>query len=123
MTTKATTYAFRLPASIKAEAEKFAAEDGTSLNQFMTIAVAEKIASLRTVKFFERWRRPVDWQAFDELMSRDRGEPPQPGDEIPPEYLARRAAEKRDAPVSQPSPAAPPQKARSKSAPRRSPRA
>jgi hypothetical protein len=33
-------YALRLPASIKAEAEKIAREDGTSFNQFVASAVA-----------------------------------------------------------------------------------
>jgi hypothetical protein len=35
-------YALRLLASLKAEAEKVAAEEGTTLNQFINVAVAEK---------------------------------------------------------------------------------
>jgi len=42
------TFAPRLPASLKAAAEKVAKEDGTTLNQFITVAVAEKLAALRT---------------------------------------------------------------------------
>ena len=118
-----TSYAFRLPASLKAEAEQLAEADGTSLNQFMMTAVAEKISARRAFDFWASRKGKSNAVAFAELMSRDRGEAPQPGDEIPPEYLARRAAEKRAAPVNAPSPAAPPQKARSKSAHRRSPRA
>jgi hypothetical protein len=38
-------YALRLPASIKAEAEKIARDDGTSFNQFVASAVAEKVAA------------------------------------------------------------------------------
>lgn len=76
-------YALRLPASIKAEAERLAAADGTSLNQFVAIAVAEKVAALRTVEFFSERRNRVDWDAFDRFMSRDGGEPPRPGDELP----------------------------------------
>jgi len=37
-------YALRLLASLKAEAEKVAAEEGTTLNQFINVAVAEKLA-------------------------------------------------------------------------------
>lgn len=37
------TYALRLLASLKAEAEKVAAAEGTTLNQFINIAVAEKL--------------------------------------------------------------------------------
>ena len=37
-------YALRLLTSLKAEAEKAAAEEGTTLNQFINVAVAEKLA-------------------------------------------------------------------------------
>ena len=51
-------YALRLQASIKAEAERLAKAEGTTLNQFINVAVAEKIAALRTTDFFrERARR------------------------------------------------------------------
>jgi hypothetical protein len=76
-------YALRLPASIKAEAERLAAADGTSLNQFVAVAVAEKVAALRTADFFTERRARADWDAFDRLMSRRGGEPPREGDEIP----------------------------------------
>jgi len=45
-------YALRLQASIKAEAERLAKAEGTTLNQFINVAVAEKIAALRTADFF-----------------------------------------------------------------------
>ena len=80
---KQAAYALRLPASIKAEAERLAAADGTSLNQFVASAVAEKVAALRTAEFFAERRARADWEAFDRLMGRDGGEPPQAGDEIP----------------------------------------
>jgi hypothetical protein len=81
MTTKTTTYPLRLPASIKAEAEKIAAQDGTSLNQFVATAVAEKLAVLRTAGYFAERKGRADWEAFERLMARRTGEPPQPGDE------------------------------------------
>jgi hypothetical protein len=40
-------YALRLQASLKAEAERLAKAEGTTLNQFINVAVAEKIAALR----------------------------------------------------------------------------
>ena len=85
MTTKTSTYPLRLPVSIKAEAERLAASEGTSLNQFVATAVAEKVAALRTVSYFAERRDRADWAAFDQLMTRDAGEPPRPGDEIPDE--------------------------------------
>lgn len=83
--TKPSTYPLRLPASIKAEAEKLAAAEGTSLNQFVASAVAEKVAALRTASYFAQRRGQADWAAFDRLMARSGGEPPRPGDEMPEE--------------------------------------
>lgn len=83
MTTRTSTYPLRLPVSIKAEAEKLAASEGTSLNQFVATAVAEKVAALRTASYFAERRGRADWEAFDRLMSRTDGEPPRPGDELP----------------------------------------
>lgn len=86
MKTTMSAYALRLPASIKAEAEKLAAEDGTSLNQFVATAVAEKLSALRTTRFFADRKGRADWPAFDQLMDRDAGEPPREGDELPAGY-------------------------------------
>jgi hypothetical protein len=83
MKTKTTAYALRLPASVKAEAEKLAAEDGTSLNQFVATAVAEKVSALRTAQYFAERKGRIDWAAFDSIMSRKGGEAPQAVDEIP----------------------------------------
>ena len=47
-----TTYPLRLPHSIKAAVVRLAKEDGTSINQFVVTAVAEKIAALETASFF-----------------------------------------------------------------------
>jgi len=40
-------YLLRLPASIRLHANELAEADGISLNQFITLAVAERIAKLR----------------------------------------------------------------------------
>lgn len=82
MSAKTSTYPLRLPVSIKAEAEKLAASEGTSLNQFVATAVAEKVAALRTLSYFADRRNRANWAAFDELMTRPGGEPPRPGDEL-----------------------------------------
>jgi hypothetical protein len=52
MTTKTSTCPLRRPVSIKAEAERLAAKEGTSLNQFVATAAAEKLAVLRTARYF-----------------------------------------------------------------------
>ena len=83
MTTRTSTYPLRLPISIKSEAEKLAASEGTSLNQFVASAVAEKVAVLRTASYFAERRGRADWEAFDRLMDRQGGELPRAGDEMP----------------------------------------
>jgi hypothetical protein len=76
-------YALRLQASLKAEAERLAKAEGTTLNQFINVAVAEKIAALRTADFFrDRARRadvPGALALFDGLGG---DEAPRVGDEL-----------------------------------------
>jgi uncharacterized protein (DUF1778 family) len=79
-------YALRLPASLKRAIEEVAREDGTTLNQFIVSAVAEKLAALKTADYFAKRAVRADFRAFDRLMSLRRGEPPQPDDEVPENY-------------------------------------
>jgi hypothetical protein len=60
--------ALRLPASLKREVENVASDDGTTLNQFIVTAVAEKISALRTADFFEERRKRADVAAALEIM-------------------------------------------------------
>ena len=78
----ASNYALRLPASLKREVEKVARDDGTSLNQFIVTAVAEKLSALRTADFFDERRARADVDAALEIMRRKRGEAPREGDEV-----------------------------------------
>jgi len=95
-------YALRLLASVKAEAEKVAAAEGTTLNQFINVAVAEKLAVLRTAQFFRERTARADLAAFDRLLTRAGGEPPRPGDEVEEMTLRTRGARspQRRQPVS-----------------------
>jgi hypothetical protein len=90
MKTLTSAYALRLPASIKAEAEKLAAEEGTSLNQFVACAVAEKVSALRTARYFAERKGRSDRAVFERIMMRETGEPPREGDEIPQGYKRKR---------------------------------
>jgi hypothetical protein len=76
------TYPLRLPRSVKAEVERRAKADGTSINQFVATAVAEKLAAMNTAAFFADRRARADFVTFDRLMRRKRGERPQPEDTI-----------------------------------------
>ena len=42
----------RLPTSLKAAVAGISAADGTSINQFVTTAVAEKVSAMKTAEFF-----------------------------------------------------------------------
>jgi hypothetical protein len=76
-------YALRLSSSLKAEAERVAKADGTTLNQFINVAVAEKLSALRTVDYFrERAKRANLAEALALLDSFGTDEPPREGDEI-----------------------------------------
>ncbi len=76
------TYPLRLPHSIKAAVEKFARQEGISMNQFVATAVAEKLAALNTAAlFFAERKERADFEAFTRIMRRQGGEPPRPGDE------------------------------------------
>jgi len=77
------TYPLRLPRSLKETVEQLSREDGTSINQFVTTAVAEKVSALRTARFFADRKARADFKAFDKIMRRRRGKPPREGDEMP----------------------------------------
>jgi len=83
MMARTSNYALRLLTSLKAEAEKVAAEEGTTLNQFINVAVAEKLAALRTARYFQERADRADLAVFDQLLTRAGEEPPRPGDELP----------------------------------------
>jgi hypothetical protein len=83
MMARTSNYALRLLTSLKAEAEKVAAEEGTTLNQLINVAVAEKLAALRTARYFQERAARADLAMFDPLLERAGEEPPRPGDELP----------------------------------------
>ena len=53
LSSKKSNYALRLQASLKTEAEALAKAEGTTLNQLINVAVAEKLSALRTARYFE----------------------------------------------------------------------
>ena len=77
------TYPLRLPKSLKDAVEQASRKDGTSMNQFVAMAVAEKISALETATFFSVRQQRADYEKFDAIMSRQGGLPPIIGDELP----------------------------------------
>lgn len=87
MTTKAA-YPLKMAVSLKQAAERLAAEDGVSLNQWINIAVAQKISAVETA---ERLRARYGKPQPDDLRSvlaKVPDVPPLPGDEIPDDHKA-----------------------------------
>ena len=82
--------ALRLQPSLLEEVRKCAQEDGVAINQFINVAVAEKLSALRTATFFvERARGGNVKEALAILKRAGRGNPPMPGDELPTSPRAR----------------------------------
>jgi hypothetical protein len=78
-------YALRLQASLKREAERVAHAEGTTLNQFINVAVAEKLSALRTAEYFKERGGRADIGKAIELLDRAGDEVPREGDEVAPE--------------------------------------
>ena len=76
-------YPLKLPASIKTAAQRLAREDGVSLNQWISVAIAQKISTVETTASFFRQRagasQPADLLPF---LANAGTHPPVPGDEI-----------------------------------------
>jgi len=75
-------YQLRLPRSIKSAVERYAREDGISMNQFMATAVAEKLSALESARFFQDRYERMNLERFDEIMFRERGQPPAEDDRL-----------------------------------------
>ena len=77
-------FALRLQQSLLDEARKVAETEGVALNQFINVAVAEKLSALRTEDYFrERVARADIPRALDILSRAGKGNPPVKGDELP----------------------------------------
>lgn len=78
-------YPLKLPVSIKEAAARLARQDGVSLNQWISVAVAQKIGAVETAADFLKQRagtaKPSDMLPF---LDRAGTEPPPLGDEIEP---------------------------------------
>jgi hypothetical protein len=84
------TYPLKLPASIKAAAARLAKEDGVSVNQWSTAAIAQKIGAVEmAADFFKRWAGNVSPEDLKGFLANAPDVPPEHGDEIPDHLRAR----------------------------------
>lgn len=76
-------FALRVQPSLLDEARKVAEAEGVALNQFINVAVAEKLSALRTEAFFrERAKKADVSKALKILRKAGKGNPPVSGDEL-----------------------------------------
>ena len=70
---------------MKTAFEKISERDGTSMNQFLVIAAAEKIAAMETERFFEERGNRAERKVFRRILNRkggDRHAPATPSTEV-----------------------------------------
>lgn len=76
-------YPVSLPPSLGNAALKLAEEDGLSLNEWVSIAVAQKIGSVETAEaFFKRRAYGADQIDFLDILRNAPDRAPDPGDEL-----------------------------------------
>lgn len=72
-----------LPPSLRNAAQKLADEDGISLDQWVSIAVAQKIGSIESAEvFFKHRAKGADPVEFLDILRNAPDRPPDPGDEL-----------------------------------------
>jgi hypothetical protein len=77
------TYPLKLPLSIKKAAQRLAKEDGVSLNQWIAVAVAQKVGTVETAASFFARRSEGPPEDLAALMRSAPDVPLVPGDELP----------------------------------------
>jgi hypothetical protein len=88
-------FALRLQPSLLDEARKLAESEGVALNQLINVAVAEKISALRTEEYFAARARRANPGKIARILKRlGKGNAPAQGDELSPEFEAKRKKSK-----------------------------
>jgi len=84
-------FPLRLMPSVKRIAEAYSEKEGVSLNQFINVAVAEKLAHLQHEEWVKNRKEPTPelaaWAL--KLLERPSKNPVEPGDELPEGYRRR----------------------------------
>jgi DNA-binding FadR family transcriptional regulator len=83
-------YALRLPNSLMTEVKQAAEKDATTINQFITVAVARRLAELKTTEYFAERAAKADPTAFAKILNRAGSKSPVEGDEVPEGWLESR---------------------------------
>jgi hypothetical protein len=76
------TLSLRLPDSLHKRVRELAQQDGISINQFISTAVAEKLAALMTEEYLEQRAKRGSREKFLVALARVPDVPAEPGDEL-----------------------------------------
>jgi len=72
----------RLPNSIHRHIKEIAAQEGVSINQFISSAVSEKISAITTENYLVERANRADRAEFKKILDRVPNRVPLPGDEL-----------------------------------------
>ena len=64
------TLSIRLPESLHKQVKELAKSEGISMNQFIALAVAEKMSALMTVDYLEKRAKRGSKEKFDAVMAK-----------------------------------------------------
>lgn len=76
------TLSLRLPDSLHKHVRDLAQREGISINQFISTAVAEKLAALLTEEYLEDRAKRGSREKFLAVLAQVPDVPPEPGDEL-----------------------------------------
>ena len=76
------TLSIRLPESLHIQVKELAKKEGISMNQFIALAVAEKMSALLTASYLEERAKAGDRKAYENVLKKVRATPPSRADKI-----------------------------------------
>lgn len=77
------TLSLRLPESLHAKVRELAEREDTSINQFITLAVAEKMSALVAEEYLTERAKRGSREKLRRVLAKVRDVDPMPGDELP----------------------------------------
>ena len=72
----------RLPKSLHEQLREVAREEGISVNQFVMLAVAEKVAAISTIEYLEKRAQRGSREKFLEILSKAPDVEPEESDKL-----------------------------------------
>ena len=76
------TLSLRLPNSLHNQLRELAQQEGVSINQLVTTAAAEKVASLMTLDYLEARAKRGNREKFEAILAKVPSVEPEPGDRL-----------------------------------------